>query len=251
MLGIGVYPITWPIFRGGTFRGVYHRIDAARVPLRRRARDVERRARRRDAAGEGDRARRPAARGGARRRRLQAAPRRGRAPRGRRRRVRPGALRRPARSRRCSSAARSTTSASRRSSRRFCELMPPPRAAHDDRRAASPPTTSGSAAFVFKIQANMDRAHRDRVAFVRICSGRFERGMKVQPRPHAARRSASPTRRSSWRRSAASSRRRYAGDVLGIYDPGIFEIGDTLTDGPDFTLRGDPELRARALRARS
>ena len=61
----------------------------------------------------------------------------------------------------------------------FVELAPPPRAAHDLGRHRWRPTTPTFSGFVFKIQANMDPQHRDRVAFVRVCSGRFERGMEV------------------------------------------------------------------------
>ena len=60
----------------------------------------------------------------------------------------------------------------------FLELAPPPRRAGATGRAV-PPDAPRFTGFVFKIQANMDRAHRDRIAFVRVCSGRFERGMKV------------------------------------------------------------------------
>ena len=59
-----------------------------------------------------------------------------------------------------------------------------PRAREHRRRDGRSPTSRASRAFVFKIQANMDPSHRDRIAFVRICSGRFARGMEVHPRPH-------------------------------------------------------------------
>src|SRR5207253_2602988 len=61
----------------------------------------------------------------------------------------------------------------------LCELAPPPQGRNAESRAVEPqePRFTG---FVFKIQANMDPRHRDRIAFVRVCSGRFERGMKVQ-----------------------------------------------------------------------
>jgi peptide chain release factor 3 len=78
--------------------------------------------------------------------------------------------------------------------RRFVDLAPAPPAPR--RAAASSPTTDGFSGFVFKIQANMDPRHRDRIAFVRICSGRFERDMNVHPHPHR-RNSASPAPTSS------------------------------------------------------
>jgi peptide chain release factor 3 len=122
----------------------------------------------------------------------------------------------------------------------FCDLMPAP---------APRATTLGSiaadderfSALVFKIQANMDRAHRDRIAFVRICSGRFDRGMKVKHvRTGRDIRLANPTQFMAQDRSIVEQA--YAGDVLGIYDPGIFEIGDTLTDGPLFKFEDIPSF---------
>jgi peptide chain release factor 3 len=122
----------------------------------------------------------------------------------------------------------------------FCDLMPAP---------APRVTSTGSiaadderfSALVFKIQANMDRAHRDRIAFVRICSGRFDRGMKVKHvRTGRDIRLANPTQFMAQDRSIVEQA--YAGDVLGIYDPGIFEIGDTLTDGPEFTFEDIPSF---------
>jgi peptide chain release factor 3 len=122
----------------------------------------------------------------------------------------------------------------------FCDLMPAP---------APRETTIGSiaadderfSAFVFKIQANMDRAHRDRIAFVRICSGRFDRGMKVRHvRTGREIRLANPTQFMAQDRAIVEQA--YAGDVLGIYDPGIFEIGDTLTDGPEFKFEDIPSF---------
>jgi peptide chain release factor 3 len=122
----------------------------------------------------------------------------------------------------------------------FCELMPAPRPRLS---SAGPidPATHGFSGFVFKIQANMDRAHRDRVAFLRICSGRFERGMKVKhERTGRELRLANPTQFVAQERSIVEEA--YAGDVIGIYDPGVFEIGDTLTDGPDLTFEAIPSF---------
>ncbi len=66
----------------------------------------------------------------------------------------------------------------------FCELMPPARTARVSSKGDVDPADDAFSGFIFKIQANMDKAHRDRVAFMRVCSGKFERGMKVHPRPH-------------------------------------------------------------------
>jgi peptide chain release factor 3 len=122
----------------------------------------------------------------------------------------------------------------------FCELMPPPGARHTTTGAVDP-VSGGFTGFVFKIQANMDRQHRDRVAFLRICSGRFERGMKVrQVRTGREIRLANPTQFVAAERSIVEEA--FAGDVIGIYDPGIFEIGDTLTDGADVTFDAIPSF---------
>ena len=123
----------------------------------------------------------------------------------------------------------------------FCELMPPPCPAPCDAPGSVDPAAHGFSGFVFKIQANMDRAHRDRVAFLRICSGRFERGMKVlHVRTGRELRLANPTQFVAQERTIVEEA--FAGDVIGLYDPGIFEIGDTLTDGADLTYEGIPSF---------
>jgi peptide chain release factor 3 len=122
----------------------------------------------------------------------------------------------------------------------FCDLMPAP-APRNTTNGSIEADDSRFSAFVFKIQANMDRAHRDRIAFVRICSGRFDRGMKVRHvRTSREIRLANPTQFMAQDRALVEHA--FAGDVLGIYDPGIFEIGDTLTDGPDFKFEDIPSF---------
>ena len=92
------------------------------------------------------------------------------------------------------------------------------------------PTSGQFTGFVFKIQANMDPRHRDRVAFVRICSGRFERDMTVRNV-----RSGKDVRLSRAMKLFASERESleaaYAGDVVGLANPGVFAIGDSLSEG--------------------
>ena len=82
-------------------------------------------------------------------------------------------------------------------------------------------------AYVFKIQANMNKDHRDRIAFMRICSGKFEAGMEVT---HVQ--SEKKMRLSQPQQMMAKDRKiveeAYAGDVIGVFDPGIFSIGDTV-----------------------
>ena len=84
-------------------------------------------------------------------------------------------------------------------------------------------------AFVFKIQANMNKAHRDRIAFMRICSGKFEKGMEVMHVQGKRKiRLAQPQQFMAQDREIIEEA--YAGDVIGVFDPGIFSIGDTLCD---------------------
>jgi peptide chain release factor 3 len=107
----------------------------------------------------------------------------------------------------------------------FIEMSPQP-AAHD----GIEPTDGEFTGFVFKVQANMDPRHRDRVAFVRVCSGKFERDMVVRNA-----RSGSQVRLSRAMKLFADERESldsaYAGDVVGLANPGVFAIGDTLFDG--------------------
>jgi peptide chain release factor 3 len=95
-------------------------------------------------------------------------------------------------------------------------------------------------AFVFKIQANMNKAHRDRIAFMRICSGEFEAGMDVY---HIQ--GGKKVRLSQPQQMMASERKMidkaYGGDIIGVFDPGIFSIGDTLTNSAKrFAYEGIP-----------
>lgn len=82
-------------------------------------------------------------------------------------------------------------------------------------------------AFVFKIQANMNKAHRDRVTFMRICSGKFERDMEVMHvQGNKKMRLSQPQQMMAQEREIIDSA--YAGDIIGVFDPGIFSIGDTV-----------------------
>ena len=89
------------------------------------------------------------------------------------------------------------------------------------------PVENEFSAFVFKIQANMNKAHRDRIAFMRICSGKYEASMEVK---HVQ--GGRNMRLSQPQQIMASERKileeAYAGDIIGVFDPGIFSIGDTL-----------------------
>ena len=82
-------------------------------------------------------------------------------------------------------------------------------------------------AFVFKIQANMNKAHRDRIAFMRICSGKFDKDMEVyHVQGEKKMRLSQPQQIMAQEREIVSEA--YAGDIIGIFDPGIFSIGDTV-----------------------
>ncbi len=102
------------------------------------------------------------------------------------------------------------------------------------------PEAESFSAFVFKIQANMNPAHRDRVAFIRICSGRFKRGMQVYHVQGGKEvKLAQPQQFMAQERAIVEEA--YPGDIIGIFDPGIFKIGDTLCEGTArFKFEGIP-----------
>ena len=89
------------------------------------------------------------------------------------------------------------------------------------------PMSDYFSAFVFKIQANMNKAHRDRVAFIRICSGKFEKKLEVYHiQGNKKMRLSQPQQIMAQEREIVDEA--YAGDIIGVFDPGIFSIGDTL-----------------------
>ena len=109
------------------------------------------------------------------------------------------------------------------------DLAPPPQPRQSDSGMVMP-TDEPFTGFVFKIQANMDPRHRDRVAFVRVCSGRFTKDMVVSNS-----RLGKPLRASRAYRFFGRDRETinvaYAGDIIGLVNPGHFAIGDTLHSG--------------------
>lgn len=116
----------------------------------------------------------------------------------------------------------------------FLELAPKP----EPRRSTQgivEPTNEKFSGYVFKIQANMNPAHRDRVAFLRIVSGKFERGMSVR---HV--RAGKEIKLSQPQQFLAQDRdivqEAYPGDIIGLFDPGIFRIGDSLSQGSDIVF---------------
>lgn len=101
------------------------------------------------------------------------------------------------------------------------------------------PLAPGFSGFVFKLQANMDPRHRDRVAFVRVCSGHFEKDMTVQhARSGRAIRLSRPQKLFGQEREVVEDA--YPGDVIGLNNPGMFAIGDTLYLGPRVEYEGIP-----------
>ena len=125
-------------------------------------------------------------------------------------------------------------------------FAPSPRAQIADKRAiaASEPKMTG---FVFKIQANMDPNHRDRIAFMRVCSGKLSRGMKAKlvrtgkPLPLNA-------PQFFFARDRSIAEEAFAGDIVGLPNHGTLRIGDTLTEGEDIVFRGVPSFAPEILR---
>ncbi len=121
----------------------------------------------------------------------------------------------------------------------FLMMTTPPLPRQSDIGEISPFSDDFSA-FVFKIQANMNKAHRDRVAFMRICSGKFDAGMDVyHVQGEKTVRLAQPQQMMAQERRIVEEA--WAGDIIGIFDPGIFSIGDTLTTAKEhFEFEGIP-----------
>jgi peptide chain release factor 3 len=103
------------------------------------------------------------------------------------------------------------------------------------------PDESKFSGFVFKIHANIDPRHRDRIAFLRVCSGRFERNKFYHHvRLNKDLKFANPATFLAQAKSVIEEA--YPGDVIGLYDTGNFKIGDTLTEGEEMTFRGIPSF---------
>jgi peptide chain release factor 3 len=121
----------------------------------------------------------------------------------------------------------------------FVAMGPPPVARVDLERERIDPAEDHFSGFVFKIQANMDPRHRDRIAFVRVCSGRFERDMTVKNM-----RTGKDVRLTRAMKLFASDRESvdeaFAGDVVGLANPGSFAIGDSLCEGREITYEPIP-----------
>jgi len=122
----------------------------------------------------------------------------------------------------------------------FCEISPSPRGRESDQKMVNPndPKFSG---FVFKIHANLDPKHRDRIAFLRIVSGKFERNTFYNHvRLNKKMKFPNPTSFMAQDKSVIDEA--YPGDVIGLYDSGNFKIGDTLNEGEQFMYKGVPNF---------
>ena len=121
----------------------------------------------------------------------------------------------------------------------FLKMTMPPLARTADTGVVDPVTEPFSA-FVFKIQANMNKMHRDRIAFMRICSGKFEADREVfHVQSGRKMRLSQPQQMMAEHRHVVSEA--YAGDIIGVFDPGMFSIGDTVCmPGHKFAYEGIP-----------
>ncbi len=125
-------------------------------------------------------------------------------------------------------------------------MAPPPRAQQADTRTVAA-TEPGMTAFVFKIQANMDPNHRDRIAFVRLCSGKLSRGMKVK-QMRTGKFISLHAPQFFFAQDRALADEAHAGDVVGIPNHGTLRIGDTLTEGEGLNYLGVPSFAPEILR---
>jgi peptide chain release factor 3 len=120
------------------------------------------------------------------------------------------------------------------------EIAPSP-AGRPTTDGAREPTSSEFSGFVFKIQANMNPRHRDRIAFMRVVSGKFERGMEVKvARTEGKLRLSKPHTFLAQERSIVDEA--IPGDIVGLFDPGELRIGDTLYTGPKVEFKGIPRF---------
>lgn len=122
----------------------------------------------------------------------------------------------------------------------FIEIAPAPLARETEERPVRPEEEKFTG-FVFKIHANMDPNHRDRIAFVKICSGIFKRNTNYL---HV--RNGKMLKFSNSHRFMASKKsvidEAYPGDIIGLHDTGTFKIGDTLTEGEKLHFKGIPSF---------
>ena len=128
----------------------------------------------------------------------------------------------------------------------FVEIAPPPVARETEERIVRP-SEKEFTGFIFKIHANMDPKHRDRIAFLRICSGVFERNTNYQHiRLDRKMKFSNPTAFMAAKKSVVEES--FPGDIVGLYDSGNFKIGDTLTEGEVLHYKGIPSFSPEQFR---
>src|SRR5262245_57701542 len=123
---------------------------------------------------------------------------------------------------------------------------PPPRSQKAATRTVEA-TEKAMTGVVFKIQANMDPNHRDRIAFMRVCSGKLTRGMRVKV-PRTAKTMALAAPQFFFAQDRSLAEEAYAGDVVGIPNRGSLRIGDAITEGEDITFLGIPSFAPEIMR---
>ncbi|MBM3449038.1 MAG: peptide chain release factor 3 [Bacteroidetes bacterium] len=123
---------------------------------------------------------------------------------------------------------------------KFLEIAPVPQSRESDKREITP-TEEKFSGFVFKIHANIDPRHRDRIAFLRVCSGKFERN-KFYKHVRLNKEYKFPNPVTFMAQAKSTIEEAYAGDVVGLYDTGNFKIGDTLTEGEALMFKGIPSF---------
>ncbi len=124
---------------------------------------------------------------------------------------------------------------------RFLDLAPGPAPREAEGGQVVRPAEGRFSGFVFKIQANMDPSHRDRVAFLRVCSGKFTRGMEVRhARTGKALRLNRPLQFLAQERTLVEAA--WPGDIVGLWDSGALRIGDTLVEGEPLAYEGIPRF---------
>ena len=128
----------------------------------------------------------------------------------------------------------------------FIKIAPVPQS-RETTKGISEPSDEKFSGFVFKIHANIDPKHRDRIAFLRVCSGKFERNKFYHHvRLNREIKFANPATFLAQDKSLIEEA--YPGDVIGLYDSGTFKIGDTLTEGEQFMYKGIPTFSPEIFR---
>ena len=128
----------------------------------------------------------------------------------------------------------------------FVEFAPAPQSRDTEDRSVEPGEEKFSG-FVFKIQANMDPKHRDRIAFLRVCSGRYEQGMRMQHlRLGKTIKVTDAVTFMAGERAQAEEA--YAGDIIGLHNHGTIQIGDAFTEGEKLKFKGIPNFAPELFR---